>query len=115
MPEGSQWDTISPEIQLALLKQATDALGVNQSILSDKVSVLERADAVKEEQLKGVFDNFKEFKESQDKIMQKLDDRDRQDKETLQLTIKQNREIKVLIIGAIATAIASALVPMLIK
>lgn len=103
---------LSLEMQVTLLKHDMKGLKRDVEKNTDKVNNLEKSEAVTKEQLTRVFDTLDELKGGQDMILEKLDEKDREDKEALKTQIKQNREIKVLVLGSIISALASILIPL---
>lgn len=112
---GEDFKNLPVETQVHLLNQRLDMNEKHLNMVQQSVAKLEKSDAITQEQLKMVFNTLDVIKEGQKNILVKLESKDKEDKEALQDTIKQNRELRYLIIGAFITSIFSVIVPVLIN
>ena len=101
--------------EINLLKHQVDLTQQQLTGLQNLVSQLEKSDAVTKEQLKILFSNIEDIKDITKDIQSKLTKRDEQDKELLKQQIKQYKETKLLLLGAVFTALASVIIPLLFK
>lgn len=103
------------EIQFHLLKQQVTNTSKEVEHLGDKVFALEKSEVATQQQLKIVFSSLDEIKNGQNAILDKLESKDKEDKEALKNTIQQNREIKLLLVGAVISTLVAIVLPLIIK
>lgn len=101
--------------EINLLKHQVELTQQQLTGLQNLVSQLEKSDAVTKEQLKTLFSNIEDIKDITKDIQSRLTKRDEQDKELLEQQIKQYKETKLLLLGAVFTALASVIIPLLFK
>lgn len=100
MNDEAKFSDYPVDTRLALLHQDNIRLNSDVEKLTDKVSDLEKSDAVMKEQIGTVSTSIGEIKETQKMIVEKLDKKQEED-------LKESKQMKYLLIGTTLTSVAS--------